>query len=76
LFRSYALKEIIFVVEEEPEGGYIAKALGESIFTQADSMDELRKNIRDAVKCHFHGRKNRPKVIGLTRDEILEKLGL
>ena len=59
------MKEIIFVVEEEPEGGYIAKALGEAIFTQAESMDELKKNIRDVVKCHFHGRKNCPKVIRL-----------
>jgi len=59
------LKEIIFVIEEEPEGGYIAKALGEAIFTQAESMDELRKNIRDAVKCHFHGRKNRPEKFAL-----------
>jgi hypothetical protein len=45
--------EIIFTVEESPEGGYEARALGEAIFTQAESMDELKKMVRDAVKCHF-----------------------
>ena len=70
---SYDLKEIIFIIEEEPEGGYIAKALGEAIFTQADTMDELRINIRDAVKCHFHDRKNCPKVIRLhsVQEEVI-----
>jgi hypothetical protein len=45
--------EIIFAVEESPEGGYEAHALGHAIFTQADSMDELRDMVRDAVRCHF-----------------------
>ena len=45
--------EIIFNVEESPEGGYEAKALGYSIFTQADSMTELREMVKDAVQCHF-----------------------
>ena len=45
--------EIVFVVEESPEGGYEAHALGHAIFTQADSMDELREMVRDAVRCHF-----------------------
>jgi hypothetical protein len=45
--------EIIFSVEESPEGGYEAKALGHPIFTQADTLDELRVMIRDAVRCHF-----------------------
>jgi hypothetical protein len=45
--------EIIFSVEESPEGGYEAKALGHSIFTQADTMDELKEMVRDAVCCHF-----------------------
>jgi hypothetical protein len=44
--------EIIFAVEESPEGGYEAHALGHAIFTQADSMDELREMVRDAVRCH------------------------
>jgi len=45
--------EIIFTVQNSPEGGYEARALGHSIFTQADSMDELREMVRDAVRCHF-----------------------
>jgi hypothetical protein len=45
--------EIIFAVEESPQGGYEAHALGHAIFTQADSMDELREMVRDAVRCHF-----------------------
>jgi predicted RNase H-like HicB family nuclease len=45
--------ELIFVVEESPEGGFSARALGESIFTDADSLEELRANIKDAVACHF-----------------------
>ena len=47
------MNEIIFLVEEAQEGGYLARALGESIFTEADTLDKLRKMIRDAVSCHF-----------------------
>ncbi|MDC8014853.1 type II toxin-antitoxin system HicB family antitoxin [Tahibacter soli] len=47
------MSEIVFLVEEAPEGGYSARALGESIFTQAESLEELRENVRDAVRCHF-----------------------
>jgi hypothetical protein len=45
--------EIIFLVQESPEGGYEARALGYSIFTEADTMDELKEMVRDAVQCHF-----------------------
>ena len=45
--------EIVFSVEEAVEGGYVARALGHSIFTQAESMEELREQVRDAVRCHF-----------------------
>jgi len=45
--------EIIFAVRESPEGGYEAQALGYPIFTQAESMDELREMVHDAVRCHF-----------------------
>jgi len=49
--------EIVFSVQESPEGGYEARALGHSIFTQADTMDQLKLNVREAVRCHFgHGR--------------------
>jgi len=47
------IKEIVFVVEEDPEQGYSAKALGYSIFTEGDSLPELKDNIKDAIKCHF-----------------------
>jgi hypothetical protein len=47
------MNEIIFLVEEAPEGGYTARALGESIFTEADDLEELRRNVREAVECHF-----------------------
>lgn len=46
-------KEIIFLVEDSEEGGYEAKALGHAIFTEAENLDELKANIKDAVKCHF-----------------------
>ena len=45
--------EIVFVAEEAPEGGYTARALGYSIFTEAESLDELHAAVRDAVHCHF-----------------------
>ena len=47
------MSEIIFLVEESPEGGYIAKAIGHSIFTEGDNMDDLKANIKDAINCHF-----------------------
>jgi len=47
------MKEIIFVVEQAPEGGLTARALDASIFTQADSAQELHARVRDAVRCHF-----------------------
>ncbi len=64
--------EIIFSVEEAPEGGYIARALGPSIFTEADSLEALREAVRDAVRCHFDD-SDRPKVIRLhfVREEII-----
>jgi len=57
------MKEIIFVVEEAPEGGYIAKALGASIITQAKTPEELYTSVCDAVHCHFDaGRKAEPRT--------------
>ncbi len=48
-----AQTEIIFEVQESPEGGYEARALGHSIFTEADTLDELMAMVKDAVRCHF-----------------------
>jgi hypothetical protein len=56
--------EIIFSVQESPEGGYEARALGFSIFTQADSLEELKVMVLDAVSCHFDG-ESKPSVIRL-----------
>lgn len=58
------MNEIIFLIEDAVEGGYTARALGESIFTEADDMDHLRSNIRDAVDCHFDA-ETKPKMIRL-----------
>ncbi|MCF7811612.1 2-oxoisovalerate dehydrogenase [bacterium] len=51
------MSEIIFLVEEAPEGGYIARAMGESIFTEADDLNDLSKMVQDAVRCHFDDNK-------------------
>jgi predicted RNase H-like HicB family nuclease len=66
------MNELIFLVEEAPEGGYIARALGHSIFTESETLEELRANVRDAIQCHFDEGKA-PKVIRLhfVRDEVL-----
>jgi predicted RNase H-like HicB family nuclease len=47
------MTELVFVVEEDLEGGYTASAVRESIFTEADTLDELRCNVKEAVECHF-----------------------
>jgi hypothetical protein len=67
------MTEIVFLVEEDPESGYVARALGESIFTQADDLLSLRENIRDAVRCHFPDDDARPRMIRLhqVRDEVI-----
>ncbi|MBS1486217.1 MAG: 2-oxoisovalerate dehydrogenase [Bacteroidetes bacterium] len=63
--------ELIFIVEESPEGGFEARALGQSIFTQAENENELKENIREAVLCHFD--KSPPSVIRLhyVKDEMI-----
>lgn len=59
------VNDIIFVVEEDPEGGYTAKALGESIFTEADTLEQLKDNIKDALRCHFDKEEEIPTIIHL-----------
>lgn len=59
------MNEIVFIVEDDPDGGLTARALGEAIFTEAESMDELRTMVRDAVRCHFPDEAKRPRVIRL-----------
>jgi hypothetical protein len=64
--------EIIFAVQESPEGGYEARALGHSIYTQTSSLSELKDLVRDAVRCHFDDA-SRPRVIRLhmVKDEVI-----
>jgi len=64
--------EIIFSVTDSPEGGYEARALGHSIFTQAETMDDLREMVRDAVRCHFEPA-SAPQIIRLhvVHDEVI-----
>lgn len=66
------MNEILFVVEEAPEGGYTARALGESIFTEADDLDNLHRQVRDAVRCHFEeGQAPRMIRLHFTREEVI-----
>ena len=60
------MTEIIFLVSEAPEGGYEAKALSSSIYTEADTLEDLKASIKDAVVCHFEEHE-RPKTIRLLR---------
>ena len=66
------MTEIIFLVEDDPDGGYTTRALGESIFTQAEDIESLKEMIRDAVDCHFEA-EEKPKIIRLhiVRDEVI-----
>ncbi|MGH7556025.1 MAG: 2-oxoisovalerate dehydrogenase [Longimicrobiales bacterium] len=66
------MDEIIFLVEEAPEGGYAARALGESIFAEADDLQSLHREVRDAVRCHFDSGMA-PRVIRLrfSREEVI-----
>ena len=65
------MDELIFLVEDAPEGGYTARALGASIFTEGDDLDHLREKVRDAVRCHFDEGQG-PRLIRLhfVREEV------
>lgn len=66
------MTELIFLVEEAPEGGFVARSLGPSIFTEADSLAELPEKVRDAVRCHFEAGQA-PRVIRLhhVQEEVI-----
>jgi len=66
-----SMTEIIFIVEESHEGGYEAKALGYSIFTEAETVNELKDNIKEAVRCHFEV--DVPKIIRIhyIKEEVI-----
>ena len=67
------MKELIFLIEDDPAGGFTARGLGESIFTEAESWDELKTSISDAVKCHFNENEC-PGIVRLhyVKDEVIE----
>jgi hypothetical protein len=70
--KKYENNEIIFIVEESPEGGYEARALNHSIFTEADTFEELKEMVHDAVSCHFTT-EDRPHLIRLhlVKEELM-----
>ncbi|PIX77353.1 MAG: 2-oxoisovalerate dehydrogenase [bacterium (Candidatus Ratteibacteria) CG_4_10_14_3_um_filter_41_18] len=65
-------KEIIFLIEESAEGGYEAKALGYSIYTEGETLEKVREAVKDAVRCHF-GKEAMPSMIRfhLVKDELM-----
>lgn len=68
------MTEIIFeITEDEVDGGFSASALGYGIHTQGDSLEEIRRNVKEAVSCFFDGSLPRPKLIRLhfVRDEVV-----
>ncbi len=66
------IKELVFVVEESPEGGYTARALNVSIVTEAEDLQTLRMQVIDAVHCHFGDQLQKPKIVRLhmVKDEV------
>ena len=72
------MSEIVFQVEEDLiDGGWVARALGVGITTQAESIDELKAQIQDALKCHYDRSEDIPRVIRLhfVRDEVFAFVG-
>jgi predicted RNase H-like HicB family nuclease len=65
------MEEIIFIVKESQEGGYEARAVGFSIFAEGDDYEEIKHNIRDAVRCHFEEEIPRLIRIHYVREEII-----
>jgi len=67
------MSELIFMVEEDLEGGYSASALGHGIHTQGETVEELKAMIREAVLCFFDEGEERPAVVRLhyVRDELM-----
>ncbi|MEZ6234198.1 MAG: hypothetical protein R3B68_08410 [Phycisphaerales bacterium] len=66
------MTEILFLVEEDPDGGFNARSVGAAIFTQGDDIEALKESVRDAVRCHFD-EPARPSLIRLhwVRDEVI-----
>lgn len=67
------MTEIVFIIEDDPDGGLTARAIGQSIFAQAEGLEALKDQVRDAVRCHFPEESKRPRLIRLhyVRDEVI-----
>jgi predicted RNase H-like HicB family nuclease len=69
------MSELIFDITQEPDGGFVAEALGENIVTQADTWDQLRANVLEAVALYFDNSEDQPKPatirLHLRKDEVL-----
>ena len=65
------MEEVIFMVEESDEGGLIAKGLGVSIYTEAETIEDLRIAVKDAVRCHFDDNKKRIIRLHIVREEVI-----
>ncbi len=66
------MSEVIFMVNESNEGGYTTSALGYSIFTEADSWEELRNQVKDAVQCHFDDENSHNIRLHFVKDEMIK----
>lgn len=68
------MKEIFFIIRQEEDGGFVARAIGQSIFTEADTMIELKSNIKEVLGCHFDNPLDMPQIAHLhfIKDEILD----
>jgi predicted RNase H-like HicB family nuclease len=66
------MTELVFLIEQEADGGYVAEAVGENIVTQGDTWQELRENVRDAVRGYFFDAEPPASIrLHLVRDEVL-----
>ena len=70
----YKSMELIFEVRDAEEGGFFARALGHGVFTEAETWDELRANVREAVELHFEDEPIRPRLVQLhyVKDELMD----
>jgi hypothetical protein len=66
------MQEIVFQIAQDADGGYTAEAIGESIFTQADTWEELKVNVREAVQAFYFDSAPPASIrLRLIRDEVL-----
>ena len=65
------MEEIIFLVEESEEGGFTAKGLGVSIYTESETLEELRESVKDSVRCHFDDTKKRLIRLHIVKEEVI-----